>query len=104
MSDTYIDAINFYNYFKSKNKRAHERSHHFNKSHGDFGTSTGTGTDIHNLKPADVSINSAKSNLDFAGGGTVVTDNSPPSGYSGTTSSKSTSNSWEPPDGLNLTI
>lgn len=76
------------------------REHVWAKSHGDFGTSTGTGTDIHNLKPADVSINSAKSNLDFAGGGTVVTDNSPPSGYSGTTSSKSTSNSWEPPDGV----
>ena len=41
------------------------REHVWAKSHGDFGTSTGTGTDVHNLKPEDVSINSTRNNKDF---------------------------------------
>ncbi|NQY10446.1 MAG: endonuclease [Flavobacteriales bacterium] len=36
------------------------------KSRGDFGTNKGVGTDIHHLKPADVSVNSARNNRWFA--------------------------------------
>ena len=76
------------------------REHVWAKSHGDFGTSTGTGTDIHNLKPEDVSINSTRNNKDFDTGGSAVTDNSPPSGYDGSTDCFATSTTFEPPDSL----
>lgn len=76
------------------------REHVWAKSHGDFGTSTGTGTDLHNLKPEDVSVNSTRSNKDFDDGGSAVTDNSPPSGYDGSTDCYTTSTTWEPPDGV----
>jgi len=75
------------------------REHVWAKSHGNFGTSTGTGTDLHNLKPEDVSINSTRSNKDFDEGGSAVTDNSPPSGYDGSTDCYTTTTTWEPPDG-----
>ncbi|RPK68785.1 Extracellular ribonuclease precursor [Streptomyces sp. ADI96-02] len=45
------------------------REHVWAKSHGDFGTSTGPGTDIHHLRPEDVSVNSARGNKDFDNGG-----------------------------------
>ncbi|MFC4024392.1 endonuclease I family protein [Oceanobacillus longus] len=45
------------------------REHVWAKSHGDFGTATGAGTDLHHLRPTDVSINSARSNFDFDEGG-----------------------------------
>ncbi|WP_427887231.1 endonuclease [Kribbella sp. GL6] len=48
------------------------REHVWAKSHGDFGTVTGPGTDIHHLRPEDVSVNSARGNLDFDNGGTAV--------------------------------
>ncbi|MFG1906990.1 endonuclease [Kribbella sp. NPDC048928] len=48
------------------------REHVWAKSHGDFGTATGPGTDIHHLRPEDVSVNSARGNLDFDNGGTAV--------------------------------
>ncbi|MBT7900444.1 MAG: hypothetical protein HN601_05785 [Candidatus Marinimicrobia bacterium] len=76
------------------------REHVWAKSHGDFGTSTGTGTDVHNLKPEDVSINSTRNNKDFDAGGSAVTDNSPPTGYDGSTDCYSTSTTFEPPDSL----
>ena len=76
------------------------REHVWAKSHGDFGTSTGTGTDVHNLKPADVSINSTRNNRDFDNGGDAVTDSSPPSGYDGSTDCFKTSTTFEPPDSL----
>jgi len=50
------------------------REHVWAKSHGDFGTATGPGTDIHHLRPEDVSVNSARGNLDFDNGGTAVTE------------------------------
>jgi endonuclease I len=74
------------------------REHVWAKSHGDFGTATGAGTDLHNLKPEDVSVNSAKGNKDFDDGGTLVTDNSPPSGYDGILDCYTSSTTWEPPD------
>ncbi|MFG2894162.1 endonuclease I family protein [Streptomyces sp. NPDC048248] len=48
------------------------REHVWAKSHGDFGTATGPGTDIHHLRPTDVSVNSTRGNKDFDNGGTEV--------------------------------
>lgn len=48
------------------------REHVWAKSHGDFGTDTGPGTDIHHLRPEDVSVNSTRGNKDFDNGGTKV--------------------------------
>ena len=48
------------------------REHTWAKSHGNFGDSTGTGTDIHNLRPTDVQVNSSRGNLDFDYGGSTV--------------------------------
>ncbi|MET8897882.1 endonuclease I family protein [Streptomyces albogriseolus] len=48
------------------------REHVWAKSHGDFGTSTGPGTDIHHLRPADVQVNSVRGNKDFDNGGSAV--------------------------------
>ena len=48
------------------------REHVWAKSHG-FPSSSQKGyTDIHHLRPADVSINSLRSNLDFANGGSAI--------------------------------
>jgi endonuclease I len=65
------------------------REHVWAKSHGDFGTSTGPGTDLHHLRPADVQVNSIRGNKDFDNGG------SPVSGASG---SYTDSDSFEPRD------
>ncbi|OAB88456.1 ribonuclease [Janibacter melonis] len=46
------------------------REHVWAKSHGDFGTTAGPGTDLHHLRPTDVTVNSARGNLDFDEGGT----------------------------------
>ena len=48
------------------------REHVWAKSHGDFGTATGPGTDVHHLRPEDVTVNSTRSNKDFDNGGTAV--------------------------------
>lgn len=45
------------------------REHVWAKSHGNFGTNKGAGTDLHNLKPADISVNSARNNKVFDNGG-----------------------------------
>jgi len=45
------------------------REHVWAKSHGDFGTSIGPGTDIHHLRPADPGVNSSRGNKDFDNGG-----------------------------------
>lgn len=65
------------------------REHVWAKSHGDFGTSKGPGTDIHHLRPTDVQVNSARGNLDFDYGGSSV---------KGCDGCFKTANSWEPPD------
>jgi endonuclease I len=41
------------------------REHVWAKSRGDFGTSLGPGTDAHHLRPADISVNSARNNRWF---------------------------------------
>ncbi|MEU7649784.1 endonuclease I family protein [Streptomyces huasconensis] len=48
------------------------REHVWAKSHGDFGTTTGPGTDIHHLRPEDVTVNSIRGNKDFDNGGGTV--------------------------------
>ncbi|SCG68097.1 Endonuclease I [Micromonospora coxensis] len=48
------------------------REHVWAKSHGDFGTATGPGTDVHHLRPTDVSVNSLRGNKDFDTGGSPV--------------------------------
>lgn len=45
------------------------REHVWAKSHGDFGTSKGPGTDIHHLRATDTQVNSSRGNLDFDNGG-----------------------------------
>ncbi len=64
---------------RSQSKDAHggnpddwNREHVWAKSHGDFGTSTGPGTDLHHLRPEDVSVNSDRGNKDFDNGGSPV--------------------------------
>jgi endonuclease I len=46
------------------------REHLWPQSHGDFGTSNGAGTDLHALRPADVTVNTSRSDKDFDNGGT----------------------------------
>ncbi len=41
------------------------REHIWAKSRGDFGTAQGPGTDVHHLRPADISVNSARNNRWF---------------------------------------
>ncbi|QNS06125.1 endonuclease I family protein [Streptomyces xanthii] len=48
------------------------REHVWAKSHGDFGTTTGPGTDLHHLRPEDVTVNSIRGNKDFDEGGSAV--------------------------------
>ncbi|TMU88421.1 ribonuclease [Bacillus sp. BHET2] len=65
------------------------REHVWAKSHGDFGTAQGPGTDLHHLRPTDVSVNSTRGNLDFDNGGTQHSE-APGNYYD--------SDSWEPRD------
>jgi endonuclease I len=67
------------------------REHVWAKSHGDFGTATGPGTDVHHLRPEDVTVNSDRGNLDFDEGGTE--NDEAPGNYAD-------SNSWEPRDAI----
>lgn len=48
------------------------REHVWAKSHGDFGTIPPAGSDAHHVRPADVQVNSTRSNLDFDNGGSPV--------------------------------
>ncbi len=74
------------------------REHVWAKSRGNFGTSRGTGTDLHNLMAEDISTNSARNNRNFDLGDTRFIDNS--GVYSGTTNSYTSSTNWvwEPRD------
>lgn len=67
------------------------REHVWAKSHGDFGTATGPGTDVHHLRPEDVTVNSDRGNLDFDDGGTE-NDEAPGNFADG--------DSWEPRDAV----
>jgi len=74
------------------------REHVWAKSRGDFGTSLGAGTDVHHLRAADISTNSARNNRNFDNADIEYVDNS--GTYNGTTQSKTSSSewSWEPPN------
>lgn len=50
------------------------REHVWPQSHGDFGTAAGPGTDLHHLRPEDVSVNSTRGNKDFDTGGSAVSE------------------------------
>ncbi len=65
------------------------REHLWPSSHGDFGTSKPTGTDLHHLRPTDASVNGDRGNKDFDNGG---------SAHSEAPLCKWTTNTWEPPD------
>ena len=65
------------------------REHVWAKSHGDFGTATGPGTDVHHLRPTDVSVNSERGSKDFDMGGDEV-EEAPGNFTDG--------DSWEPRD------
>lgn len=67
------------------------REHVWAKSHGDFGTAMGPGTDIHHLRPTDVTVNGSRGNLDFDNGGSENTE-APGNYYD--------SDSWEPRDSV----
>ncbi|GAA4950191.1 endonuclease [Actinoplanes utahensis] len=63
------------------------REHVWPQSHGDFGTATGPGTDLHHLRPEDVTVNARRGNLDFDAGGSAV---------SGVSGNYADADSWEP--------
>ncbi len=68
------------------------REHVWAKSHGNFGTEIGEGTDVHAIRPCTPKVNSARSNYDFAEGGEPYILDGEDTGC------KLTSNSWEPRD------
>lgn len=70
------------------------REHVWAKSHGNFGTAKGPGTDVHALRPCNPTVNSARSNYDFAEGGEAFLLKGENTGC------KQTSNSWEPRDAV----
>lgn len=65
------------------------REHVWAKSHGGFGTSPGPGTDVHHLRPTDVTVNRSRSNLDFDMGGRIVEE---------APKNRMDRDSWEPDD------
>lgn len=73
------------------------REHVWAKSHGGFGTTAPAGTDIHHLRPTDVSVNSSRGSLDFDNGGERVGDLSE-YGPNSTYSYRVTGVSFEPRD------
>ncbi|MEQ9263124.1 MAG: endonuclease [Owenweeksia sp.] len=74
------------------------REHVWAKSRGNFGTSMGAGTDLHHIRAADISTNSARNNRNFDEASTQYIDGS--GNYSGTTDSYTSSTDWiwEPRD------
>lgn len=70
------------------------REHVWAKSRGNFGTSQGAGTDVHALRPCDVSVNSARNNRWFGIGEYEYIDGDGPTGSYTSASSWV----WEPRD------
>jgi endonuclease I len=70
------------------------REHVWAKSHGDFATSRGPGTDLHHLRPSDASVNADRGSKDFDEGGGLL------NGDSGgdCPSCLKTADTFEPPD------
>ncbi len=88
-----VDAAQEYN-----SASGWSREHVWAKSRGDFGTDEGAGTDVHHLRPCDVSVNSSRNNRNFdtCFACVDVIDN----GFN--TGSKRDANLWtfEPPDAV----
>ena len=63
------------------------REHVWAKSRGNFGTSQGAGTDVHALRPCDVTVNSARNNRWFGIGEYEYIDGDGPTGSYTSTSS-----------------
>ncbi len=59
-SNRSVDAAQEYN-----SGSGWSREHVWAKSRGDFGTSRGAGTDVHHLRPCDISVNSTRNNRNF---------------------------------------
>lgn len=70
------------------------REHVWAKSHGDFGETPPAGTDVHHLRPVDISVNSARDNKDFDNGGSRYIDGD------GSTDCYTDADSWEPRDAV----
>jgi len=68
--DNNNNIILFYSQ-RSQNKKyrdsgaSWEREHVWSKSHGNFGTNKGMGTDLHHIRPVKPSLNKSKGNKDF---------------------------------------
>ncbi|NOX18338.1 MAG: T9SS type A sorting domain-containing protein [Chlorobi bacterium] len=84
-----VNAAQEYN-----NGNGWNREHTWAKSHGFPNESDTAYTDIHHLKPADISTNSDRGNLDFDNGGNPHYDNGNPTG------NYYDSDSWEPRDAV----
>ena len=67
------------------------REHVWAQSRGGFTTSAGPGTDLHHIRPENVTVNSTRGNKDFDNGGTAV---------SGCSDCWTDSNSFEPRDAV----
>ena len=67
------------------------REHVWAKSHGDFGTATGPGTDLHHLRPEDVSVNANRGDKDFDLGGSAAAE---------APGNHTDADSWEPRDAV----
>lgn len=67
------------------------REHVWAQSRGGFSTSAGPGTDLHHVRPEDVTVNSTRGNKDFDDGGSAV---------SGCTDCWTDSDSFEPRDAV----
>lgn len=85
---------------KSDGGKGWVREHVWPQSFGEFGTRKGAGTDLHHLRAADWSTNSARSNRSFAEGGLIYVDKS--GNQFGETKSKKGDGirTWEPPDAI----
>lgn len=72
------------------------REHVWPQSRGDFNTNLGIGTDLHNLKPENVSVNSARGNRWFDYADFEYVDN----GFATGSKTSSTRQVWEPRDAV----
>lgn len=70
------------------------REHIWAKSRGGFGNAPPAGTDLHHIRPTDVSVNQARANLAFDVGGVLYTD------ADGVTECRYDDDSWEPRDAV----
>jgi len=83
---------------KDDNSKGWNREHIWPKSYGDFGIKKGAGTDLHHIRAADHSTNSARNNRNFDYSERPYVDQS--GNYQGPTRSRVGQQewTWEPPD------